>query len=52
MEELIDEGIVIQSQEGIAEVAVLPSENCQECNAKLFCKAGKADTNTALPLLA
>lgn len=36
-EELIEEGIVTESQNGIAIVSVVQSDSCTECSAKIFC---------------
>ena len=46
-EELVEEGIVIESLNGIAEVALIKSDNCEECSAKLFCKP-KSDSTSIL----
>ncbi len=37
-EELVEEGIVIRSENGFAEVRMNDSEECEECSAKIFCK--------------
>ena len=37
-EELTEQGIVVQSEEGITEIELLSNDNCEECSAKLFCK--------------
>lgn len=37
-EELIEQGIVLKSEEGISEIELFSNENCEECSAKLFCK--------------
>ncbi len=36
-EELVEEGIIIKSQNGIAEVGLQEKAECEECSAKLFC---------------
>ena len=43
-EELIEEGIVLKSNDGIAEIALLENDNCEECSAKLFCKPQEGET--------
>lgn len=46
MEEiLIEEGIVVSKENGIAEVEVFPAQNCEECSAKIICKPNKDDRN-------
>ena len=45
-EELIEEGIVLKSEKGIAEVSLAENEECEECSAKLFCKPGENNTKT------
>ncbi|MBS3944066.1 MAG: SoxR reducing system RseC family protein [Melioribacter sp.] len=46
MEEiLIEEGIVVCRENGIAEVEVFPAQSCEECSAKIFCKPDKDDRN-------
>lgn len=37
-EELTEQGIVIKSEEGVADIEILSNEHCEECSAKLFCK--------------
>ena len=36
-EELIEEGIVTEVQNGIAVISVIQSDSCEECSAKIFC---------------
>ncbi|MGD8782178.1 MAG: SoxR reducing system RseC family protein [Ignavibacteria bacterium] len=36
-EELIEEGIILESSNGIAEVALIENDHCEECSAKIFC---------------
>ncbi len=36
-EELIEEGIVISSSNGIAEVVITKIDNCEHCSAKIIC---------------
>lgn len=36
-EELLEEGIVLKSGGGIAEIALKENAACEECSAKLFC---------------
>ena len=40
-EELIEEGVVLKSENGIAEIGLIESEDCENCSAKLFCKPGE-----------
>ena len=49
-EDFIEEGIVIDSQNGKAEIALISSDNCEECDAKLFCKP-KGETTQILEVL-
>jgi len=46
-EEIIEEGIVLRSNDGIAEVALATGDSCEECTAKIFCKP-QDDTNKVL----
>jgi sigma-E factor negative regulatory protein RseC len=39
-EELYEEGIVKEAQNGIAEIVISDSEQCEECSAKVYCKPG------------
>ena len=36
-EELFEEGIVIKSGGGVAEIALKENDACEECSAKIFC---------------
>jgi len=45
-EELVEQGIVINSQSGLVEVELLESDNCEECSAKLFCNPKKDSKKT------
>ncbi len=45
-EELIEEGIIITSEKGLAEVGLIENDDCEECSAKLFCKPGENKTKT------
>ena len=45
-EELIEEGIILSSEKGIAEVGLIESDDCEDCSAKLFCKPGEEKTKT------
>ena len=36
-EELIEHGIVKKSENGLTEIELIGSDNCEECSAKLFC---------------
>ena len=42
-EELIEEGVVKESENGIATVLIFKSDYCEECSAKLYCKPGNSD---------
>ncbi|GJQ62558.1 MAG: hypothetical protein SCALA702_16110 [Melioribacteraceae bacterium] len=46
-EEFNEDGIVIESVDGKADVALLRTDNCEECSAKIFCKP-KADNTKIL----
>ncbi len=46
-DEFLEEGIVIESDNGVAEIALISSDNCEECSAKLFCKP-KSDSTKIL----
>jgi len=37
-EELIEEGIVLESENGFADIKLLANDNCDECSAKIICK--------------
>lgn len=43
-DEFLEEGIVIESYNGVAEIALISSDNCEECSAKLFCKPKSEST--------
>lgn len=43
-EELIEEGVVVHSENGIAEIVLNESESCEECSAKIFCKPSENKT--------
>jgi sigma-E factor negative regulatory protein RseC len=43
-EMLVEEGIVVSSQNGFAEVSVTKSEHCEECSAKIICKPSNKDS--------
>jgi positive regulator of sigma E activity len=45
-EEIIEEGIVVQAENGTAEVALLETKNCEECHAKIFCKPSQSELKT------
>jgi sigma-E factor negative regulatory protein RseC len=42
-EELYEDGIVKESQNGIATILISDSNNCEECSAKLYCKPGSSN---------
>lgn len=35
---LVEEGVVISSQNGFAEISLIKSEYCEDCSAKIICK--------------
>ena len=37
-EAIIEKGIVLNSSEGLAEIALIETGSCEECSAKIFCK--------------
>ena len=37
-EELKEEGIVVSTSDGYAEIQLVENDNCEDCSAKLFCK--------------
>ncbi len=45
-EELIEEGIILESNNGIAEVALIENDNCEDCSAKIFCNPKADNTKT------
>ncbi len=45
-EELIEEGIILESNNGIAEVALIENDHCDECSAKIFCNPKADNTKT------
>lgn len=47
-EELVEEGIVKYSENGIAEVIITNSDNCEECSAKIYCKPGNSSERTLI----
>ena len=42
-EELYEEGIVKESQNGIATIVLSNSDSCEECSAKVYCKPGSSN---------
>jgi sigma-E factor negative regulatory protein RseC len=46
-EELKEEGIVVNTHDGYAELKLIENDNCEECSAKLFCKP-KEDNSKSL----
>jgi positive regulator of sigma E activity len=40
-EELVEEGIVLNSGNGIVEIQLSENDHCEECSAKLFCNPQK-----------
>ena len=47
-EELIEEGIVKESKNGIATIVISKSDYCEECSAKLYCKPGSSDDRSLI----
>lgn len=47
-EELVEEGIVKVSKNGIAEVIISNSSNCEECSAKIYCKPSNSSERTLI----
>lgn len=45
-EELIEEGIVKSSKDGMAEIIIPDSAHCEECSAKVYCKPNSGDNRT------
>ncbi|MCX8104389.1 MAG: SoxR reducing system RseC family protein [Ignavibacterium album] len=45
-EELIEEGIVKSSKDGMAEIIISNSVHCEECSAKVYCKPNSGDNRT------
>lgn len=41
VEEIVEEGIVTETSNGMATIAVINSESCEECSAKIFCNTEK-----------
>ena len=37
-EAIIEKGIVLKAENGLAEIALLETGSCEECSAKIFCK--------------
>lgn len=42
-EELYEDGIVKEVQDGIAEIVISDSDHCEECSAKVYCKPGSSN---------
>lgn len=47
-EELFEEGIVLKSSRGTAEIALKENDSCEECSAKIFCSPQKNKLRTLL----
>lgn len=45
-EELFEEGIVVKSVGGIAEIKLKDNGNCEECTAKIFCSPQNNNSRT------
>lgn len=44
-EVIVEEGIVISAENGFADIAVVQSESCNDCSAKIICKPKSGDEN-------
>ncbi len=42
-EEIYEEGIVKEADDGFAIIHIQDSDNCHECTAKIYCKPGKSE---------
>ena len=47
-ESIVEKGIVLSAQRGLAEIALLETESCEACSAKLFCKPSSKDDTKVL----
>ncbi len=47
-EEIVEEGIVTKSLNGLAEILIHDSAKCGECSAKVYCKPGNSSERTLL----
>lgn len=47
-EQIIEDGIVIESDKGIAEIALIENDNCEECSARLLCKPRESSSTKIL----
>ncbi len=45
-EDIYEEGIVTATERGSATVAILKSDSCEECSAKIFCGVGEKNENS------
>ena len=43
-EVLIEEGIVISTEKGFAEISLIKNQNCSDCSAKIICKPGGGES--------
>lgn len=43
-EELVEQGVIINSKNGYIDIELLENENCEECSAKLFCNPSSKST--------
>jgi sigma-E factor negative regulatory protein RseC len=43
-EMLVEEGIVVSSKNGFAEISITKSGHCEECSAKIICKPSSKDS--------
>lgn len=42
-EMLVEEGVVVSSKNGYAEISITKSEHCEDCSAKIICKPSSKD---------
>jgi len=45
-EELVEQGVVLNSHNGFLEIKLIENDNCDECSAKLFCNPKKDSSKT------
>ncbi len=43
-EVLIEEGIVVSTEKGFAEISLTKNQNCNDCSAKIICKPGDSES--------
>ena len=45
-EELVEQGIVLKSEDGKLDIELIENENCEECTAKIFCSPQNNSSKT------